>query len=50
MILDLSADNKPNLAAGPHWTAELHAIWNLDAAKFDKVSFEPGKTEINSKP
>ena len=47
LILDLSADNKPNLAAGPHWTAELHASWNLDTGKFDKVSFQPGKIDIN---
>jgi hypothetical protein len=46
LLLDLAADNKPNLAGGPHWTAELHAIWNLDTAKFDKVDFRPGKIEV----
>lgn len=25
------------LAGGPHRTAELHAIWGLDKAKFEKV-------------
>ena len=39
----LGADNKPNLAPGPHWTAELFATWNLDTAKFEKVDFRPGK-------
>jgi hypothetical protein len=48
LVLDLAADNKPNLAPGPHWTAELHAIWNLDTAKFDKVDFRPGKIEVRS--
>jgi hypothetical protein len=50
LVLDLSADNKPNLAAGPHWTAALHAIWNLDTAKFDKVDFRSGKVDINPEP
>jgi hypothetical protein len=50
LILDLSADNKPNLAPGPHWTAQLHAIWNLDTAKFDQVDFRPGKIDINPEP
>jgi hypothetical protein len=44
--LYLYADNKPNLAGGPHWTAELNAIWNLDTAKFEKVDFKPGKIEV----
>lgn len=26
-----------------HWTAELHAVWNLDTAKFEKVDFKPGE-------
>jgi hypothetical protein len=46
LLLNIFADNKPNLAAGPHWTAELHAVWNLDTAKFDKVDFQPGKIEV----
>ena len=48
LLLNLFADNKPNLAGGPHWTAELHAVWNLDTAKFDKVDFKPG--EISDRP
>src|ERR1043166_7344679 len=40
LLLNLFADNKPNLAGGPHWTAELHAVWNLDTGKFDKVDFK----------
>ena len=48
MLLNLNADNKPNLAGGPHWTAELHAVWNLDTGKFDKVDFKPG--EISDRP
>jgi hypothetical protein len=39
--LHLVADNKPNGAAGPHWTAELRAIWNLDTAKFERLDFRP---------
>jgi hypothetical protein len=46
LLLNIFADNKPNLAAGPHWTAELHAVWNLDTARFDKVDFQPGKIEV----
>ena len=46
LLLDIFADNKPNLAAGPHWTAELRGIWNLDTGKFDKVDFRPGKITI----
>ncbi len=46
LLLKIFADNKPNLAAGPHWTAELHAVWDLDTAKFDKVDFQPGKIEV----
>lgn len=46
LLLNIFADNKPNLAGGPHWTAELHAIWNLDTAKFEKVDFKPGKIEV----
>jgi hypothetical protein len=50
LLLALAADNKPNLAPGPHWTAELHAIWNIDTAKFDKVDFRPGKIDTNPQP
>jgi hypothetical protein len=50
LLLNLAADNKPNLAGGPHWTAELHATWNLDTAKFDKVDFRPGEIDINPQP
>jgi hypothetical protein len=46
LLLNIFADNKPNLAAGPHWTAELHAVWNLKSGKFDKVDFKPGKISI----
>jgi len=48
VLLNLFADNKPNLAGGPHWTAELHAVWNLDTAKFEKVDFRPG--QISDRP
>jgi hypothetical protein len=50
LLLNIFADNKPNLASGLHWTAQLHAIWNLDTAKFDKVDFRPGKIGINPEP
>ncbi len=46
LLLDIFADNKPNLAAGPHWTAELKAVWDLKQAKFEKVDFKPGKIEV----
>jgi hypothetical protein len=42
----LAADNKPNLAPGPHWTADLKAVWNLDTGKFEKVDFQPGEITV----
>lgn len=44
--LNLFADNKPNLAGGPHWTARLKAVWNFDTGKFSQTDFQPGKIEI----
>jgi len=44
--LNISAENKPNLAPGPVWSAELHAVWDLDKAKFDKVDFKPGEISV----
>ena len=44
--MKLYAENKPNLAPGPIWSAELHGIWNLDTAKFEKVDFKPGEIGI----
>ena len=44
--LNISAENKPNLAPGPVWSAELHAVWDLDKAKFDKVDFMPGEIRV----
>ena len=46
MLLNLFADNKPNLSTTPHWTASLHAVWNLDKVDFDKVDFRPGPIEL----
>jgi hypothetical protein len=46
LILNIFAENKPNLAPGPVWSAELHAVWNLDKAKFEKVDFKPGLISI----
>ena len=46
LLLDIRAANKPNLASGPIWSAELHAVWNLKTGKFDKVKFQPGKITI----
>lgn len=45
MLLNLFADNKPNLSITPHWTASLHAVWNLDTADLEKVDFRPGPIE-----
>ena len=42
MLLNLFADNKPNLSVTPHWTASLHAVWNLDTAELENVDFRPG--------
>jgi hypothetical protein len=38
VLLYLEAANKPNLAPGPTWDAELDAVWNLDTGKFEKVN------------
>jgi hypothetical protein len=46
LLLNLFADNKPNLSTTPHWTASLQAVWNLDKAEFDKVDFRPGPIEL----
>jgi hypothetical protein len=46
LILNIFAENKPNLAPGPVWSAELHAIWDLDKAKFDKADFTPGEISV----
>ena len=42
MLLNLFADNKPNLSITPHWTASLHAVWNLDTAELENVDFRRG--------
>ena len=41
VLLYLEAANKPNLAPGPTWSAELDAVWNLDTGKFDKADLHP---------
>jgi hypothetical protein len=46
MLLNLFADNKPNLSVTPHWTASLHAVWNLDTAELENVDFRPGPIEL----
>ena len=46
-MLNLYADNKPNRAPGPDWTAQLHAVWNLDTGKFEHVDFRPGEITVN---
>ena len=45
MLLNLFADNKPNLSITPHWTASLHAVWNLDTAELENIDFRPGPIE-----
>jgi hypothetical protein len=45
MLLNVFADNKPNLSITPHWTASLHAVWNLDTAELENVHFRPGPIE-----
>jgi len=46
LLLDIQAENKPNLAPGPVWSAELRAIWNLKSGKFDKVDFKRGEISV----
>jgi hypothetical protein len=46
LLLDIQAENKPNLAAGPIWSAELRGVWNLTSGKFDKVDFQPGEISV----
>ena len=46
LLLDIRAENKPNLAPGPIWSAELRAVWNLKSSKFTKVDFKPGEISI----
>ena len=46
LLLDIQAENKPNLAPGPIWSAELEAIWNLKSGRFDKVDFKPGEISV----
>ena len=41
VLIYLEADNKPNLAPGPIWGAELDAVWNLDTGKFEKIDLHP---------
>jgi len=42
----LLAENKPNVAPGPIWSAELNGVWNLDTATFEKVDFKPGEISV----
>jgi hypothetical protein len=46
LLLDIQAENRPNLAPGPVWSAELRAVWNLKSGKFDKVDFKPGTISV----
>lgn len=50
LLLDLLADNKPNVAVVPHWSARLLATWNLDTAKFEKTDFRPGRVSVRPNP
>lgn len=43
VLVYLEAYNKPNLAPGGTWSAELDAVWNLDTGKFEKVHLHPEK-------
>jgi hypothetical protein len=48
LLLNIFAENNPNLAPGPHWSAELRGIWNLKQAKFEKIDFRPGEISIRT--
>lgn len=50
VLLDVFADNKPNLAGGPHWSAEMKAAWNLDSGKLENVKFKPGEISVRPDP
>jgi len=50
LLLNIFAENRLNLAPGPHWSAELHATWDLDKAKFEKAHFEPGEISVRPQP
>lgn len=47
VIVNIYAANKPNVAPGPNWTAELHGVWNLDSGKFKHVDFRPQEITMN---
>ena len=46
LLLDIRAENNPNLSPGPIWSAELRAVWNLKSSKFTKVDFKPGEIGV----
>lgn len=46
LLLNLFAENKPNLAPGPHWTAKLQATWDIETGKFIKVQLVPYAIEL----
>lgn len=50
VLLDVFADNKPNMAGGPHWSAEMKATWNLETGKLENVKFKPGKISVRPDP
>jgi hypothetical protein len=50
LLLNFFADNKPNLAGGPHWSATLEAVWDPDQGRFRSVKLDPGPVEWRNDP
>lgn len=46
--IDTRADNSPNLAPGPYWSARVRAVWDLDRGRLEKVRLTPGPVGVRS--
>jgi len=40
LTFHLHADNKPNMAPGPHWSANLTATWNSGHSRLENIQIE----------
>src|SRR5207253_9624609 len=43
LLLDIFAENKPNLAPGPHWSAELRGCLGFEAGQIRHSRFQTGQ-------
>ncbi len=48
VVVNLFADNKPNLAPGPHWSALLNATWDLDRGEFTRTRLKKFPITVRS--